>query len=408
MKKVDKLYNNITKQENILFIYKQIRKNIKNKKALEKFDEYLVENIVNIKNILESKNYIVGKYNIFIIKEPKIRLIMSQNITNKIINHLCSYYILKPSLDRSLINSNVATRINKGTKYGIYLLKKYLNKLKLNNKDIYYLKFDIRKYFYNIDHDILKKQISDKIKDKYALDIIYKIIDSTNEEYINKEISKYKIDVIYKYNKGLPIGNMSSQILAIYYLNSLDHYIKEDLKIKYYIRYMDDGVIIHNDKEYLKYCLEEINKKIKELKLELNEKTKIGKITNGIDFLGFRFYIINKRLIMRLRNSTKKRFKRRIKNMYKNNCIDKNIISSYKGHMKYGNTYYLYNNNIRKYVHNIYDKIGAFIKIDEYGNIIRDNTEINASNSNNVYNVNNNGDLNNNNANNDNNNGARP
>lgn len=408
MKRLNNLYNNITKLENIIFIYKKIRSNIKNKRKIENFENYYIENIVNIKNILQNKSYIVGKYNIFIIKEPKVRLIMSQNITDKVINHLCSYYILKPALEKSLIDSNIATRINKGTKYGIILIKKYLNEIKKNNKDIYYLKFDIKKYFYNIDHNILKELLTKKIKDEYSLNIIYKIIDSTNKDYINKTIKKYNIDILYKNNKGLPIGNMSSQILAIYYLNELDHYIKEKLKIKYYVKYMDDGVIIHNDKEYLKYCLKEIEKIVYKYKLELNEKTKIGKICNGIDFLGFRFYVINKKVILRLRNNTKKRFKKRIKNMYKYKNIDNNVISSYKGHMKYGNTYYLFNNNIKKYVHNIYDKIGDYVYIDEEGNIIRDNTIGNASNTNNVYNVNTNSNLNNNNANNDSNNGASP
>lgn len=96
---------------------------------------------------------------------------------------------------------------------------------------------------------------------------------------------------MYKTGKGLPIGNMSSQILAIYYLNKLDHFIKEKLKVKYYIRYMDDFILIHHDKEYLKYCLSEIKQELAKLKLQLNNKTTISEIHQGVNFLGYRFLL---------------------------------------------------------------------------------------------------------------------
>lgn len=179
------------------------------------------------------------------------------------------------------------------------------------------LKFDISKYFFNIDHEICKEILKTKIKDKDVLNIIDKIIDSTDLEYVNetidklnlKEISKTKdkniIDSInklpnYKKGKGLPIGNMSSQILAILYLNELDHYIKETLKV-HYIRYMDDGILIHESKEYLKYCLEEITKIVNKYKLELNHKTKIYTSKEGFEFLGFRFIIKNNKVIMKVK-----------------------------------------------------------------------------------------------------------
>ena len=144
---------------------------------------------------------------------------------------------------------------------------------------------------------------------------------------------------------------MTSQIMAIFYLNELDYYIKEKLKIKYYIRYMDDGVLLSNNKEYLKYCLEEIQKLIKKYQLKLNRKTKIINVTKeGIDFLGFRFYIINNKLIMKVRNDSKKRFKRKMKAI-KKGIISKEkslqISNSYKAHFKYGNCYYIYKNNIK-------------------------------------------------------------
>jgi len=149
---------------------------------------------------------------------------------------------------------------------------------------------------------------------------------------------------------------MSSQVFALIYLNDLDHFIKEKLKIKYYIRYMDDFILIHHDKEYLKKCLKILEEKIrKEYKLILNKKTQIINIKNGLDFLGFRFYIKNKKIIMKVRNHTKRRFKKRIKKM--NNLINNKqmeekelmqIIASYKGHLSYGNTKSLIQNTLKE------------------------------------------------------------
>jgi len=375
MKRKNNLYQNICSLENIIKETKSIK--IKNKSKKEKFNDYFSINVISIYNELNTKTYKVGKYNIFKIYEPKERVIMSLNIKDKIVNNLVSKYILN-ILDKSLINENIATRKNKGSSYGIKLLKKYLNEIK--DKEFYILKFDIKKYFYNINHKKLKEIIRNKIKDKDSLKIIDEIIDSTN--YIN--------DYGYDNTKGISIGNMTSQIFAIYYLNELDHYIKEKLKIKYYIRYMDDGILIHEDKEYLKFCLEKIKEILKEYYLELNNKTKIYSKKEGITFLGFHFKIKNNKVIITLKNETKRKFKKRMKllnKLYKENSITekeiKQVISSYKGHLIKGKCYKLY----RKY---------------------RDLAVANASNSNNAWNVNNNGDLNNNNVNNDDNNGVRP
>ena len=115
---------------------------------------------------------------------------MSQNISDKLINHVIADKILLPVLDNSLINTNVATRIGKGTHFGIRYLKKYLNKLKGNT--VYALKFDISKYFYNINHEILFNLLKKKIKDKDSLDVIWKIIKSTDSDYVNRRIQFLK------------------------------------------------------------------------------------------------------------------------------------------------------------------------------------------------------------------------
>ena len=376
MKRVNNIYNEIVNIERIIKMYdKRIRINTKNKVKLSRFEYNYVSNIVYIKNVLNDKSYNPGRYNIFIIKEPKVRLIMSQNIIDKIINHMVSEYFLVRVFDNTLVNENVATRSAKGTHYGIRLLKQYVNELKQDN--FYALKFDISKYFYNLDHDIIKNILIKKIKDKDALRLLFKIIDSTNYKYVNKRIETLKEQEIkkilnssrlnkdklikdikkipvYKTGKGLPIGNMSSQFLAILYLNELDHFIKEDLNIKYYIRYMDDGVILHKDKEYLKYCLNEITKMLDKYKLKLNNKTQIVNCKEGFEFLGFRYILKNGKLILKIRNQTKRRFKRKMKTMYKlavENKITqkyvKQVENSYLGHLSYGNSQKLIKNNFK-------------------------------------------------------------
>ena len=381
MKRAKNLYNKVTDVKNIIDMYnKKVKVTTKNKLKIEKFNDYYTFFI---------------KYNIFLIREPKIRVIMSTNIKDKLVNHLVAKYFLIDVLEKDLVEENIATRKDKGTKYGIDLTKKYLNEIKKDHKNIYFLKFDISKYFYNIDHNILKKLLKKKIKDKDALDLIFYIIDSTNEAYVNERINYLKVKKIdqtsdskikeeigripvYEYGKGLPIGNMTSQFLAIYYLNELDHFIKEKLNIKYYIRYMDDGILIHHDKKYLKYCLKEIEKIITKYKLELNNKTRINHIKNGLDFLGFRFYCLNNKIVLKVRNNTQKRFKRKIKKyniLLKQHGINQKdyqqYVSSYMGHLKMGNTFYLVRSNI-KIKKDIFKKgniIFKSVKLTNYGDI---------------------------------------
>lgn len=367
MRRVNNIYDSILDIKVIQKIYSsRVRVNTKNKLKLEKFENNYVSNMIYIKQILEERNYKPGRYNIFLIKEPKLRVIMSQNIIDKLINHVVTQYFLINIFESTLIEENVATRKNKGTKYGIFLLKKYLNEVK--DKNFYVLKFDISKYFFNLDHDIIKELLEHKIKDKEALKILHDIVDSTDSCYVNERINSLKEKEIKKINdsncknkellikeikelpnyevgKGLPIGNMSSQFLANLYLNELDHFIKNKLKIKYYTRYMDNGVIIHQSKEYLQYCLEEINKILERYKLKLNKKTKIYSCKEGFEFLGFRYIIKNNKVVMKVKNSTKKRFKRKIKVYNKLLKKDKlsefdynQVLASYKGHLSYGNT----------------------------------------------------------------------
>ena len=266
MKRYNNLYKNVYDIKNIINAYNEVCKNTKNKRKVEYLKEYKSTIIATIYKTLIEKNYKSKEYTKFIIYETKKREIVSQNVIDKIVNHLVARYILYVSLLPPLINTNVASRKNMGTSKGLFYSKKFKNKCDIKYKNYYILKCDISKFFASINHDILKEKLKRKIKDKDALKIVFDIID-TND-------------------KGVYIGTMTSQILAIFYLNDLDHFIKETLKIKYYVRYQDDFLLYHESKEYLKFCLEEIKKFLDKEKLQLNSKTRIYKNTNNFLFLG--------------------------------------------------------------------------------------------------------------------------
>lgn len=318
--------------DNILNIYEtEISKHVKNKHKVFMFEKNKVQNISYIYNTLKSGDYNGGTYNIFLIREPKHRIVMAMDINDKIINHFITRYVLDRKLNKYLDIRNVATRKNMGTDYAIKLLKRYIE---LNKKydNFYILKIDISKYFYSIDHNVLKKLLIDKLeKDEY--DFLCNIIDSTNKEYVNKKIEDIKYSYLkkhpqfskeinelplYKNGKGLPIGNMTSQFLSIFYLYELDHYIINNLHIKYYIRYMDDFVLIHPDKKVLEKALKEIEDILNnKFKLKINyKKTKIVSIKTGFSFLGYNYKVKNKKTIIKLRQDNIKRTKKRIKEVY--------------------------------------------------------------------------------------------
>ena len=201
-----------------------------------------------------------------------------------------------------------------GTSYAIKLLKKDIESFKKYDK-FYFLKLDISKYFYSLDHEVIISIIKQDLNQD-ELNLVKIILDSTNKEYINKKI---------EYKKGLAIGNLSSQFLAILYLSKLQHYITNNLHIRF-INYMDDYILIHNSKEYLKDSLELIENKINnEYKLKLNnKKTIISNSNQGISFLGYTFRVKNNKTIIKLSSNTKKNIRKGIKRanyLYKNNII---------------------------------------------------------------------------------------
>ena len=218
--------------------------------------------------------------------------------------------VLKPIISKHVIYDNAACQKNKGTDFGLNRLTKFLKREFINEhgNDFYYLKCDIHKYFPSINHEVLLNKL--------------KRIGLTDDELYMARLFMTN----YETSVGIPLGNLSSQWYALIYLDDLDRFIKEKLQIKGYIRYMDDFILIHKDKNYLRYCLKEIDSFCKErLKVELNAKTQIGKVKNGIDFLGFRLILTETgKVIKKLRGSSKRRIKRHLRNLKK--LEDKGIV----------------------------------------------------------------------------------
>lgn len=343
MKRYNNLYEQVCNFENLKRSFYEARKGKNNIKEVIVFSNRLNQNLIKLQKELMNKTYKMGEYRIFTLIEPKERLIMAQPFRDRVVQHSLCDYVLEPIFDRHLIHTNCANRHGFGMHYGLKKLKWQMQKIWRKNRDKkeigYCLKCDISKYFYNIDHELLKNKIRKLIKCKETLWLIDLIIDSTD-------------------NPGLPIGNLTSQLFAIFYLSDLDHFIKEKLRIEHYVRYMDDFTLLHEDKEYLTYCKNEISKYIeKNHKLKLNQKTQIFPLRQGIEFLGFHTYITESgKVIRKIRKSSKQRIKRKLKlfqSKYAKGEMDldriKPVIASWQGHAKHGNCYNLSKKIFKKF-----------------------------------------------------------
>ncbi len=270
MKRFSNLYENTYKPENIRACYYEVMHNTRNKRQVHQLQKNADKVLHNIYEELKDEKYVVGKYNIFVIYEPKQRVIVSQGMKDKIVNHLIAREILYPAILPCLVPYNVASRPGMGTRKALEYMDRYRKEFSKTYGKYYILKCDISRFFLSINHRILKKKLRKKIKDPKALKIVFDVIDS--------------------HNSGIGIGSMTSQVLAIFYLNDMDHFIKEELKIKGYIRYQDDFLLFSESKEYLEKCLERIKEFLKKEKLTLNNKTRIYTSNENICFLGRNLY----------------------------------------------------------------------------------------------------------------------
>lgn len=314
-----------------------------NRETIE-FEMNLSENLIYLSQSIRNKTYRIKGYYHFLVYESKERKIHALHYADRVVQHCLCDEVLAPLLDRHLIYDNAACRIGRGTHFSLNRLKLFLQKFyKKYGNEGYFLKCDIRKYFDSIDHAILKDKLKKLIKDEDVKWLLWQIIDSYET----------------KPGKGLPLGNQTSQWFALYYLDSLDRLVKEKLKIKYYTRYMDDCVLIFQERKYLKECLMKMREVVeKDLLLEFNQKTQIFPIRNGVDYLGFHFYMTKSgKIIKKVRTQTKKKYRKKLKLLkYRYAMVEcdlsevQQIISSYEAHLSHGSTYCLRKKVMGKFV----------------------------------------------------------
>ena len=362
--KFNNKFNEIISLENLEFAYYRTQKSkSKYKKDSILFSFNLFNNLESIKNELINKTYVPENYNTFIVYEPKERIISAPKFKDKVVQ-FAIHNILNPEFEKNFIYDSYACINHKGTHKAALRIQDFLKESNNIYNNPYIIKIDIKKFFYSIDRNILKELLKKNIKCKNTLNLLFKIIDTSPG--IN----------------GLPLGNCTSQLFANIYLNELDQYCKRSLGLKYYVRYMDDIAIIIDEKDNAKIILEDlidfINKK---LNLDINiKKTKIFPLKQGINMVGYKIYLTH----MKLRNSSKKRIKRKIKKMEKlisNGELSKEkveqIISSWLGHAKHANSENFINSLLKRY---------PYIKINKKGKVrVNVNNKTAWARSNNTY-----------------------
>lgn len=265
--KTNDLYKNLLDINNIKKAYKNVLKNIKSLKYKENLIKNEIHYISYVYRTIYNRKYKPKKKIRFFVNESgKKRDVYAQLPEDKIINHLVANEVLDKVIPRVLIDQNIASRKYLGTEVGISYFYKYIDASNRQWKHYYIIKGDIHKFFASLDHNILIKKLKKLIKDKEVIDILNTIIRSDE--------------------KGLSLGSMTSQILAVFYLNDFDHYIKEKLKVKRYVRYQDDFLIFVKTKKEANEILKKIEVFLKTEKLELNKSTRVYSSNENIKFLG--------------------------------------------------------------------------------------------------------------------------
>ena len=284
-------FNNLT-FDKVLDAHIRASKGKTNKYEVLKFNMDMESNICNIIDELKEGRYKLGKYKTFTIYEPKERIIKCLPYKDRIVQQWYIYEFIKPYIIPRLIDSTCACIDNKGTHFAVDLVQNYLKEAKYKYGDYYILKLDIKKYFYNIDKDILYGIMKEYISDKLLLNL--------TKIFIYDDNSKVSI----------PIGNYTSQYFANIYLDKLDKYIKYELGIKYYCRYMDDMILILRNKDECKIIINKIRLFLSnKLHLELNDKSRYYPGYMGVNFCGYRIY----ECYLLVRNRCKKEIRRKIR-----------------------------------------------------------------------------------------------
>lgn len=297
--------------ENIYKAYKCCRKNKTNTINVLKFEQNLLENLWELVVSLQDRSYSIGKSTCFLASSPKLREIFAADFKDRVVHHVLIAQI-EAMYEKKFIYDLYSNRKSKGT----HRAKERIEKWMRAEEDASYLQLDIKGFFYNLDKDILYKMMHKDIQKSSLLhkdDILWLahtlIYHDSTKNYVFKG-NKSSLEALPAHktlfklakNKGLPIGNLTSQFFANVYMNRFDHFVKRELKCKHYARYVDDFILLHNDKEVLSQHKKAIETYLKKhLALSLREDTKLKKTKEGLDFLGYvirpSYTLVRKRVV---------------------------------------------------------------------------------------------------------------
>ncbi len=314
------IYDDIISVENLLKAWREFQKDKRKRKDVERFSVHLTDNIFALHRELMDKTYRHGPYKAFKINDPKPRDIHKATVRDRLLHHAI-YRILYPYFDPKFIFDSFSCRRSKGTHRAINRFRDYARKVSQNHtRTVWVLKCDIRKFFANIDHAILEDILRKRIGNEDVVMLLSRVIESFN--------TKGKLGV------GLPLGNLTSQLLVNIYMNEFDHFLKRNLKIQYCVRYADDFVILHENKKYLENILPRISEFLEsKLRLSLHpDKVFMRTIASGVDFLGW-VHFPHHRVP---RTSTRRRMLKNLANNPKAGSL-----ASYQGLLSHGNTHKL-------------------------------------------------------------------
>lgn len=325
----------------------------RDKKPLVNYELTLISNIYDLFLRMQNKTYKMSPYHRFIVYEPKKRQIQTLKYEDRIVQHVLCDDVLMPYFSKRAIMDNCVCQVGKGMHFANDRLRQALIKMiRKHGKKLWGLKCDIKKYFPSMPHSKLIEVFCTHIKDPDLKNLLIQIIDSFHTEFAYLERYNIPPNGIIKSERGIPIGNQTSQVFGMFYLNSLDRLIKEKLRIKVYSRYMDDFLLFSESKQELENAYIEITKHVESLGLKLNSKTHIFSLKNSFTYLGFK-YTLNKtnKLIRTICKKTARRMHWRVKylkKLYKEKLYDKERIKlslvAFHGHLCHGKCWRLENN----------------------------------------------------------------
>lgn len=293
--------------DNLLLAFKKARKGKSKKLYVLEFEANFHENILKLHDELKSQTYKPEPLVNFVVKDPKTRKISKSAFRDRIVHHAI-IRVIEPIFDKGFIYDSCANRVQKGTLFAIKRFELFKRKVTNNLKsEAFCFKADVKHYFQEVNQKILMEIIKRKISDEKVIWLIERILKNGGRTEARDKFTEQSTSASgSRTGVGMPLGNLTSQFFANVYLNELDYFVKHNLKAKFYIRYVDDFVILHMSKEQLEIWKKEIERFLREtLRLELHpQKSKIICLSRGIDFVGFRnFYhhnLLRKRSIRKM------------------------------------------------------------------------------------------------------------